>query len=284
MVAEGLQIPLEKVKVINRQETDYTPYSWQTVASRGAFMDGNAVLAAINDAKKQIKDTAAELLKVPKDKLTMANGKVLAQGELDKSLSLGAIATCGILPSGSGIKGPILGYGYYTAEGLTSLDPETGQGRPALMWTFGAQGAEVEVDIETGDVRVLKVVTALDLGKALNPLLVKSQIYGGVVQGLGTALVEEFIFNEKGVLLNNNLTDYKIFRAPDIPDEFVPILIENPQRNAPYGARGIGEHPTISIGPAVANAIHDATGVDFYDLPMSREKVWLGIKQAGGRK
>ncbi len=284
MVAEGLQIPVEKVKVVSRQETDYAPYSWQTVASRGAFMDGNAVLRAIEDARGQIKETAAELLGVSKDKLTLADGKVLAEGRPEKGLPLGTIATCGILPSGSGIKGPILGYGYYTAEGLTGLDPETGQGLPALMWTFGAQGAEVEVDTETGEVRVLKVVTALDLGKALNPLLVRGQIYGGVVQGLGTTFSEEFIFNEKGVLLNNNLTDYKIFRAPDIPDEFVPILIENPKHNAPYGARGIGEHPTISIGPAVANAIYDATGVDLYDLPMSREKVWLELKRAEGRK
>jgi CO/xanthine dehydrogenase Mo-binding subunit len=284
MVAEGLQIPIEKVKVVNRQETDYTPYSWQTVASRGAFMDGNAVLRAIEDFKEQAKSTAAELLKVTEDKLTIADEKVFVEGELDKSVPLGAIATCGILPSGSGIKGPILGYGYYTAEGLTSLDPETGQGLPALMWTFGAQGAEVEIDTETGEVRVLKVITALDLGKALNPALARSQIYGGVIQGLGTTLIEEFVFDEKGVLLNNNLTDYKIFRAPDIPDEFVPILIENPQRNAPYGARGIGEHPTISVAPAVANAIYNATGVDFFDLPMSREKVWLRLSQAGRGK
>jgi CO/xanthine dehydrogenase Mo-binding subunit len=279
MVAEGLQIPIQKVKVVNRQETDYTPYSWQTVASRGAFMDGNAVLRAIEDFKEKIKDTAAELLKTPKDKLAIADGKVFVKEKPGRNIPLGAIATCGVLPSGSGIKGPILGYGYYTAEGLTNLDPETGQGLPALMWTFGAQGAEIEVDIETGDVRVLKVVTALDLGKALNPMLAKSQIYGGVVQGLGTTLMEEFVFDKKGVLLNNNLTDYKIFRAPDIPDKFVPILIENPQRNAPYGARGIGEHPTISIGPAVANAIYDATGIDLYDLPMSREKVWKALSR-----
>lgn len=284
MVAEGLQIPIEKVKAVDKRETDFSPYTWQTVASRSTFMDGNAVLRAIEDAKERIKETAAELLKVSKKRLVLADEKVLVKGKPSKSIPLASIATHGILPSGMGIKGPIVGYGYYTAEGLTNLDPETGQGLPALMWTFGAQGAEVEVDTETGEIHLLKVVTALDLGKAINPLLVKGQIYGGVVQGLGTALVEEFIFNEKGVLLNNNLTDYKIFRAPDIPDKFVPILIENPQRNAPYGARGIGEHTTISIGPAVGNAVYDATGVDLYDLPMNREKVWMKIKQARGRK
>ncbi|MFH1821532.1 MAG: xanthine dehydrogenase family protein molybdopterin-binding subunit [Methanobacteriota archaeon] len=283
LVAEGLQIPIERVKVINRQETDYVPHSWQTVASRSLFMDGNAVLRTIEDFKRQVKTTAAQVLGMPEDALTIADGRVFVAREPEKGLSLGEVATCGILPDGRGIRGPILGYGYYTAEGLTNLDPETGQGLPALMWTFGAQGAEVEVDPETGDVRVLKVVTALDLGKALNPSLIKGQVYGGNVQALGQALTEEFIFDKKGALLNDNLTDYKIPRAPDIPDEFVPIMIENPQRNAPYGARGIAEHTTVSLQPAVANAVYDAAGVDIYDLPMTREKVWKALRKKEGK-
>jgi CO/xanthine dehydrogenase Mo-binding subunit len=283
MVANELQIPMEKIKVINKRETDVVPYSWQTVASRGAFMDGNAVLNAVKDLKNQIKTTAAEMLHIQKRSLGIANGEVFALRQPEKSLSLAEIATAGILPNGRGIRGPLLGYGYFTAEGLTNLDPKTGQGLPALMWTFGAQGAEVEVDLETGDIHVLKIATALDLGKVLNPTLAKGQIYGGVVQSLGTALSEEYIFDEKGKLLNNNLTDYKIPRARDIPDEFVPIFIENPQRNAPYGARGIGEPAMISVGPAVANAIYDATDVNFYDLPMSREKVWKALRNKRGK-
>ncbi|MEM3519110.1 MAG: xanthine dehydrogenase family protein molybdopterin-binding subunit [Candidatus Hadarchaeales archaeon] len=279
MVAEGLGIPLEQVDVVRERNTDTSPYSWQTVASRGSFMDGNAVLMAIEDLKNKMKETASILLGVPVTGLEVGGGKVYVKREPEKSVSFATIATAGILPDGRGIKGPLLGYGYYTAEGLTFLDSETGQGRPALMWTFGAQGAEVEVDPETGDLRILKIVTALDLGKALNPLLVKGQIYGGVVQGLGTTMMEEFIFDEKGKLLNNNLTDYKIFRSQDIPEKFVPILIENPQRNAPYGARGIGEHPTIGVAAAVANAIYDAVGVDFFDLPLSRERIWKKLSR-----
>jgi CO/xanthine dehydrogenase Mo-binding subunit len=279
MVAEGLQIPLEKVKVVTRRESDFSPYSWQTVASRGLFMDGNAVLDAIEDAKDQIKTTAAQLLKVSKDSLVIANERVYVRRNPKKGMPLSAVATAGVYPDGRGIRGPVLGYGFYTAENLTNLDPETGQGRPALVWTFGAQGAEIEVDTETGDIKILKIVTALDLGKTINPQLVEGQIYGGVIQGLGTALVEEFVFDDKGKLLNNNLTDYKLLRAQDIPDKFVPILIENPQRNAPHGARGIGEHTTISIAPAVANALYNAVGVDIFNLPMSREKVWMAMQK-----
>lgn len=283
MVAEGLQIPIEKVKVNIERETDVGPYTWQTVASRGAFMDGNAVLNAIEDAKNQIKDIAAEILHFPKDSLEIAEGRVFVRRQPEKGLTLAEIATGGVLPSGSGIRGPVLGYGYYTAEGLTNLDPETGQGSPALMWTFGAQGAEVEIDPETGDVRVLKMVSAFDVGKTLNPMLARGQIFGGVIQAIGSAFTEEYIFDEKGKLLNNNLTDYKIPRAQDIPDEFVPIFIENPQENGPYGARGVGEHPLISVEPAIANAIRDATGVDIFDLPMSRERVWRALKEKGGK-
>jgi len=204
-------------------------------------------------------------------------------GRPDKSIPLAKLATAGVFPDGRGIGGPVLGYGMYTAEGLTNLDPETGQGLPSLMWTFGAQGAEVEVDPETGEVRVLKMVSAFDIGKSINPVILDGQVYGGIVQGIGSALTEEFIFNEKGALLNNNLTDYKICRAQDIPDEFVFIPIENPQHNAPYGVRGIGEHPRISIEPAIANAIHNATGVDLFEIPMSRERVWRALKQRGGK-
>ncbi|MEM2901498.1 MAG: xanthine dehydrogenase family protein molybdopterin-binding subunit [Candidatus Bathyarchaeia archaeon] len=279
MVAEEMQMPIEKIKVVTKRETDFSPYSWQTVASRGLFMDGNAVLRAVEDLKKKVKATASELLGMPLEGLEIANERVFVAREPEKGIPLSAIATCGVLPDGRGIHGPILGYGYYTAEGLTNLDPETGQGLPALVWTFGAQGAEVEVDTETGEVRVLKVASAFDIGKAINPLLVKGQVYGGIVQGVGSALMEEFIFDRRGALLNNNLTDYKICRAQDIPDEFIFIPIENPQLNAPYGARGVGEHVRISIEPAIANAIYDATGVDLFEIPMTREKVWKALQK-----
>ena len=279
MAAEELQMPIEKIKVVPKRETDFSPYTWQTVASRSLFMDGNALLRALKNFKEQVKATASELLGMPPESLEIADGRVFVAWEPEKGLPLSAIATCGVLPDGRGIRGPILGYGYYTAEGLTNLDPETGQGLPALKWTFGAQGAEVEVDPETGDVKVLKIVSAFDVGKVINPLLIKGQVYGGIVQGIGSALMEEFIYNEKGVLLNNNLTDYKICRAQDIPDQFIFIPVENPQRNAPFGARGVGEHTRISVEPAIANAIYDAIGVDLFEIPMSRERVWKALQK-----
>lgn len=278
MAAESLDIPIEKVKVPNHSDTDLSPYTWQTVGSRGMFMDGNAVLDACEDAKSRMKEIASELLDVPKNDLVVANEKVSEKGG-DKEVSLSEIALGGTYPSGEGFAGPVLGYGMYTAEGLSNLDPDTGEGEPGLAWTTGARGALVEVDPDTADVRVLKLVTCLDLGKAVNPELVDGQIYGATVQHLGSTFTEEYIYDDEGRMLNNNLTDYKVPRAKDIPDEFVNIILENPQENGPFGARGIGEPAMIGVGPAVGNAVCDALDVEIYDLPISRENLWRNLSE-----
>jgi CO/xanthine dehydrogenase Mo-binding subunit len=159
------------------------------------------------------------------------------------------------------------------------LDPETGQGFPALKWTFGAQGVKIKLDPDTGEIEVLKVASAFDIGKTINPLLVLGQVYGGMLQSLSIGLMEGYVYNEAGAMLNSNFTDYKIARASDMPEEHVVTLIENPQSDGPYGARGIGELTMLSIPPAIANAVFDASGVQLFDLPMRQERVWAAIKK-----
>jgi CO/xanthine dehydrogenase Mo-binding subunit len=182
-------------------------------------------------------------------------------------------------PNGNAIGGPVIGRGSYVAPGLTYLDPETGQGLPALDWTFGAQGVKIELDPCTGGIRVLKVTSAFDVGKTINPLLVSGQVYGGVLQSLGIGLMEGYVYNDQGVMLNSNLTDYKIARASDMPEEHQVTLIENPEPEGPYGARGIGELTMLSIPPAIAGAIFNATGVQLFNIPMTPELVWTAIRQ-----
>lgn len=281
MAAESLDIPYEKVKVPNHSDTDLSPYTWQTVGSRGMFMDGNAVIDACEDAKRQIKEIASELLDVSVEDLVVADEKV-SEKDGDREVPLSEIALGGTYPSGGGFAGPVLGYGMYTAEGLTNLDPETGKGAPGLSWTVGARGAVVEIDPETADVRVIDLITCLDLGKAVNPKLVDGQIYGATVQHLGSVFTEEYIYDDEGRMLNNNLTDYKIPRVKDIPEKFENIILENPQENGPFGARGIGEPAMIGVGPAVGNAVYDAIDVDVYDLPISRENLWKRLCEVEG--
>jgi len=279
MAAEELGLPIEKIRVVPERITDLTPYSWQTVASRNLFMEGKAVISAARDAKEQIIDMASQALRVSKSELILENEMVFPRGQPDKGIPIQQFAMGYTYPNGSAIGGPVIGRGSYVPRGLTYLDPETGQGFPALKWTFGAQGVKIKLDPDTGEIEVLKVASAFDIGKTINPLLVLGQVYGGMLQSLSIGLMEGYVYNEAGAMLNSNFTDYKIARASDMPEEHVVTLIENPQSDGPYGARGIGELTMLSIPPAIANAVFDASGVQLFDLPMRQERVWAAIKK-----
>ena len=279
MAAEELGMSINKIKVVVERITDLTPYSWQTVASRNLFMEGRAVISAAQDAKNQIIEMASQALRVAKEELVLQNDMVFPVGEPEKGISLQQFAMGYTYPNGSAIGGPVIGRGSYVPRALTYLDPETGQGFPALDWTFGAQAVKVEVDAETGEVKVLKVTSAFDIGKTINPLLVRGQVYGGMLQSLGIGLMEGYAYNAEGAMLNSNFTDYKIARASDMPSEHIVTLIENPQSDGPFGARGIGELTMLSIPPAIANAISNATGVEIFNLPMPPERVWEAIRK-----
>jgi CO/xanthine dehydrogenase Mo-binding subunit len=137
----------------------------------------------------------------------------------------------------------------------------------------------VEVDVLTGEIEILKAAQAFDVGKAVNPLLLKGQIDGGFIMGQSVALHEEILFDEQGWVLNPNLSNYKILRAKEVPREIKEILIETPQKDGPHGARGIGELVMVAVAPAIANAIYRATGVQITKLPMSPENVWSAVQQ-----
>ncbi len=282
IAAEELGLPIEKVHITWECDTAMTPYDWQTVASRFSYMGGNAVIRAAADCLRQLRAAASEALKVSADELVCCDERVAPRRDPARGLAYKDLALGYTFPNGNSIGGPIIGHGRYIATGLTNLDPETGQGRPAQFWTYGAHAVEIEVDTETGEIEVLKIATALDAGKVLNPLLCRGQVVGGIVQGLGSAVLEGFRFDEKGRLLNPSFVDYKIPTAKDLPREIVPILLENPQPGGPYGARGVAEHPMISVPSAIGNALSDALGIEFESLPLSPERVLERIRAAGG--
>ncbi|MEN6369421.1 MAG: molybdopterin cofactor-binding domain-containing protein, partial [Thermotogota bacterium] len=144
-------------------------------------------------------------------------------------------------------------------------------------------GVEVEVDTETGEIEILRIVTAIDAGKVLNAGLARGQVIGGVVQGIGSALWEGFRFDKDGHLKNPSFVDYKIPTAKDLPREMTPILLENPQPDGPYGARGIAEHPMISVPSAIGNALFDALGIEFTSLPLSPEHIVARLAEKGAK-
>jgi carbon-monoxide dehydrogenase large subunit len=201
----------------------------------------------------------------------------------EESISLKNIAIYGIpMPDNQGwVGGPILGRGNFMPTYVTGLDPETGQGpRAVVHYTTGAQAVEVEVDMDTGKVEIIRGVAAFDVGKAINPDMVKAQIEGGFVQGLSTALFEGMQLKE-GVLQNPSFVDYRIATSTDVPRDIRAIIVEVGQDDGPWGARGVGEHSMVPTIPAVANAIYDAIGIRVGAPPYSSEKVYLAMLDAG---
>jgi len=190
------------------------------------------------------------------------------------------------MPDGTFRGGPIVGRGVFMPEFASAQgDPETGQGgKPNVHYTVGAAAVSIEIDRETGRMKIPRVVLAVDAGKAINPGLVEGQVAGGLLQGIGTVLYEDMRFDNKGRLLNPNFSDYKIPTALETPDEIVPIIVEVPQPDGPFGARGIGEHTMIPVAPIIANAVADALGIRIKSLPITAEKLLLHIRDANEKK
>ncbi len=284
IAAEELSLPLEKIRV-ELPDTDRNPYEWQTVASHVTWSCGNAVRRAAIDAKNQILDTVARGYNIEKANLYLEDGKVKCYTDPEFELPFEDFVITGIeTEHHTFVGGPIMGHGMYMPEFTSAqVDPETGQGgHPNVHYTTGAGAVEIEIDKELGRIRVIRMAEAFDAGKAINPDLTEGQIVGGFVQGLGTALWEEVKFDDQGRILNPNFTDYKIPTALDVPRKMKPIIVEVPQPDGPFGARGIAEHTMIPVMPAVANAVENALGIRIKEPPITPEKVINALKEKKG--
>ncbi len=281
IVSEELGLPVEKISVV-RPDTDVTPYDMASVSSRSTFFVGNAVRRAAADAREQLFQIASEILEAnPKD-LVIEGGRVMVRGVPEKAIPITD------LPLGEafyvGVKGgrargrPVLGRGAFTVEDATTLDPETGQGKnPSAFWMYATQAAEVEVDPRSGRVKILRISSAHDVGKSIHPVSIEGQIQGALVMGVGTALFEEMEL-ENGKVRNPNFAGYKLPSALDAP-EMIPIIVEEPHNQGPFGAKGLGEPALAPTAAAIANAIYAAGGVRIKDLPITPEKILDGLKK-----
>ena len=274
IAAEELGCDLSRITVM-KADTDITPYDRTTSASRGTFHAGTAVMHAAQDAYRQLCVLAAETLKCDPEDIEKGDD-CLVNSKNGESLSYSIIMKKTILGGNE-----VIGRGYSKMAGGTGLDKETGQGaNPTSFWMYSSDLAEVEVDTRTGQIKVLQLVAANDVGKALNVANCEMQIHGGATMGLGSCLMEELKFDTKGRLINNNLHDFKIPTSCDIP-EFKTPIVEEPHPIGPYGAKGLGEAPTGTAIPAIANAVYRATGVKMNNLPLKPERVLMDLKKAG---
>ncbi len=282
MAAAALGVPYDSVRVAAPVDTRYSPYEWQTVASRLTWSMGNAVVSAAKDVRRQVVELAAEAWGEKADDLDIVNGTVISY-KTENEIPLKNLGIYGMpKPDGRGwMGGPIIGRGNFIPSDVTGLDPETGQGEQAVVhYTTGAQAVEIEVDLETGRIEVLKGVAAFDVGRAINPDMVKAQMEGGMVQGISSALFEQLRLKD-GFVQNPNLVDYRIATSVDIPREMESLIVEVPQDDGPWGARGIGEHSMVPTLPAIANALYDAVGIRLDGPPFSSERVFLAMLDAG---
>jgi CO/xanthine dehydrogenase Mo-binding subunit len=274
IAAEVLGVSLERVSV-HISDSALTPLAGTTTASRQLYMSGNAVLKASRELREQLLGVAATMLGAEAAALTMADDLVHAPagGTLALPDLLRQCARAGV-PRGH--------LAVYNAPAGEPVDLATGSGKVFPDYTYGAHAAEVEVDTETGVVRVLRYAAAHDVGRAINPQSVEGQIQGGAVQGLGYACLEEVVV-EDGINLTTSFATYLIPTAADVPD-VEPMVAESGEGLGPFGARGIGEPPIGPPAAAVANAIADATGARLTRLPITPERVARALGRLDGER
>ncbi|KPJ65033.1 hypothetical protein AMJ44_11325 [candidate division WOR-1 bacterium DG_54_3] len=287
IAAEEFSTPLSNIIVVP-VDTDYTPTDTLTGSQRQTFYMGNALRLACSDAKKQIFKLASKLLEADPGDLDIKNGQIFVKESPNKSVPLRAIFMEGpFFPPYLPGSGEILGRAAFIYP-LDSKDIETGQcpmdgyRRSVAFYTQIAHGVEIEVNLETGQVRLVKLVAAIDVGRAINLLSIEGQSESALSQGLGTALSEE-LFLDNGKIVNPNLADYKIptTLCPPPNKDVKTIIIETYHKDGPFGAKGMGEAVILPMFPAVANAIYDAVGVRIKEPPFTPEKVFNALRQMG---
>ncbi|WP_315117704.1 xanthine dehydrogenase family protein molybdopterin-binding subunit [uncultured Clostridium sp.] len=280
ILAEKMRMDINKIHVTMNVDTQISPKHWKTVASMTTFMVGNAVIKAAEDLMQQLRELGAIVLKCTSEDLDVKEEKVYLKDDPDIYVSFKDLVYGYEYPGGTSIGGQMIGRGSYIMKHLTKLDKETGKGKAGASWTVGAQAVEIEYDPIKYTYRILKAVTVIDVGKVINPKTARGLIMGGMSMGLGLATREEFLYSQSGILKNTSLRSYKLIRFGENP-EYTVDFIETPQIDAPFGARGMGEHGILGIPAAFVNAISLAAGVDFNELPISPEVIWKA--KTGGK-
>ena len=271
IVAEELGIATDSVHVVSA-DTDTTPLDTGAIASRTTYVTGNAARLAAAKAKEILFEVAAPLLGVKPHQLEARDYKIQVRGFPQRNIHIGDVAD-----RARGVNGqPALGSASFNPA-TVALDPETGQGVPFATYVYATQIAEVDVDDETGEVEVLRIVASHDCGTPINPMLVEGQVEGGISMGVGFALQEEMLFDSQGRLINPNLTNYIMPTSLDMPKVEVDI-VDSFDPTGPFGAKGVGEPTCVATAAAIMNAIHDAVGVRITSLPATAEKVHAALK------
>jgi len=268
--ADELGVSVERVVVLGG-DTGLLPFGYGTIASRVAANAGPAIVRSAREVARRARVVAGEVLECAPGDVVLAEGRAHVAGSPDRGVALGTLAARA--PRSRALAAE-------RAAGLHAclfFHPET------VTWAFGAHACAVEVDIETGAVRLLRYAAVHDCGRAINPMVVEGQLHGGVVQGLGSALREQVVHDADGQLLTGTLMDYGLPLAGDVPALVVEAL-DHPSMINELGVKGVGESGIIAPSAAIANAIEDALadrGVEITRVPLLPHRVWQALRDAG---
>jgi CO/xanthine dehydrogenase Mo-binding subunit len=284
IAAEGLQVPVESVRTVV-SDTGLTPVGTGASGSRQTSQMGMAVKLACDDLRKKMIAAASKRWGIEEDALSFRGGKIVVSGPETRTIEYPELFSPGPM-GGAYVPGEasLTGQGFWMPK-TGEIDPETGQcttEKAAAYYTPVAQAARVAVNVETGAIKIVEYIGAIDVGKAINPLNVLGQNEGAIAMGLNGAMNEEMVL-VNGRVINADLKDYKL---QSIMESFpiTSIILENYNPDGPYGARGCGEAPISPVAAALANAVYDAVGVRIYDLPITPEKVLLAMKKKENRR
>jgi len=272
IAAHELGIPIEWVQVASL-DTDVSPHGLGTFGDRSTTLTGNAVRSASIEARQQLLEAAGRKMNVSPSTLLIGEG-IIASSQ-DSSLQMDFKEAAQIV-SFERAGATVIGHGHFVPPNVCMVDPATKVGNISCAYPFVAQIAEVEVNLKSGEVKILSITAAHDLGKTLNPLLAEGQVHGAVAQGIGFALMEEMRLKE-GKVANPNFKQYLVPKAKDIPP-IETLFVESNDPYGPYGAKGLAEPALTPIAPAIANAIYHATGIRITELPMTPEKIKAALE------
>jgi CO/xanthine dehydrogenase Mo-binding subunit len=266
VVAEELSVPPERVRVA-ALDTHYTPFDKGTNASSATSIMGQAVQKAVQDARAQFLQAAASVFRAPISDIRLDQGMVVC-GE--QKLSFREVMQRCFRDT----EGEIWGRGFFKVP----RDEQVPLGYPSPFWEIGLGAAEVEVDCETGEVKILRYVSLTDAGKMIHPVQCHAQDEGAAVFGFGQALFEDLVYQD-GQLINGTLVDYRLPKFDDLPESFTTFVMEGGGGPGPYGAKGMGEGGILAVAPAVANAVHNAIATRLQAVPLVSEMVWKAINK-----
>ena len=238
---------------------------------------GAAVIRAADKAIRKLKETAAQVLRTEIDRLDYDGDYVFLRSDPDQKVAVTDLCRGYVYEDGITIGEVVQTTADARLPRYCNPD-ENGQGSLGVTYTFGAQGCELRINKKTGEIKIDNFISAFDVGRVINPRQIRGQVVGGVMMGIGSTLYEELKFDEKGKAINPFFSRYRLPNIQDAPAKQTIKFVETPGKIGPFGARGIGEHPVVGVAPAILNAIYDAIGVDFYELPVTAEKIQEALR------